>query len=49
MVVHKVGRVTSLEQLSVAEFSGEYTRLKVYEYDRKRVLGTGCPRAKWFF
>ena len=33
-------RVTSLEQLSVAEFSGELTRLKVYENGHKKVLGT---------
>ena len=32
-------RVTSLEQLSVAEFSGEQTRLKVYENGHKKVLG----------
>ena len=32
-------RVTSLEQLSVAEFSVEKTRLKVYEYGHKKVLG----------
>ena len=31
-------RVTSLEQLSVAEFSGEKARLKVYENGRKNVL-----------
>ena len=29
-------RVTSLEQLSVAEFSGEETRSKVYENGHKR-------------
>jgi hypothetical protein len=32
-------RVTSLEQLSLAEFSGEYARSKVYENDHKNVLG----------
>ena len=31
-------RVTSLEQLSLAEFSGEYARSKVYETDHKDVL-----------
>ena len=31
-------RVTSLEQLSIAEFSGEYTRPKVYEKGPKKVL-----------
>ena len=31
-------RVTSLEQLSVAEFSGELARLKVYEKGHKNVL-----------
>ena len=31
-------RVTSLEQLSVAEFSGEYTSSKVYENCHKTVL-----------
>ena len=31
-------RVTSLEQLSVAEFSGEYARPKVYENGLKNVL-----------
>ena len=31
-------RVTSLEQLSVAEFSGESAMLKVYENGRKNVL-----------
>ena len=31
--------MTSLEQLSVAEFSDEKTRLKVYEYGHKKVLG----------
>ena len=31
--------MTSLEHLMVAEFSGEETRLMVYENDRKRVLG----------
>ena len=36
---HKHNRVTWLEQLSVAEFSGEKTRLKVYEYGHKKVLG----------
>ena len=30
--------MTSLEQLSVAEFSGEEARLKVYENVRKNVL-----------
>ena len=30
--------MTSLEQLSLAEFSGEYTRPKVYENGRKYVL-----------
>ena len=32
-------RVTSLKQLSIAEFSGEYTRPKVYENSQKKVLG----------
>ena len=32
-------RVTSLKQLSIAEFSGEYTRPKVYENGQKKVLG----------
>ena len=32
-------RVTSLEQLSLPEFSDEYTRQKVYENDHKKVLG----------
>ena len=32
-------RMTSLEQLSLAEFSGEYVRSKVYENDHKNVLG----------
>ena len=32
-------RVASLEQLSVAEFSGEQTRPKVYENGHKMVLG----------
>ena len=32
-------RVTSLEQLSLAEFSGESTRPKVYENGHKKVLG----------
>ena len=32
-------RVTSLEQLSLAEFSGEYAGPKVYEKDHKSVLG----------
>ena len=36
---HKNSRVTSLEQLSLAEFSGEYARSKVYENDHKNVLG----------
>ena len=31
--------MTSLEQLSVAEFSGEYTKPKVYENGHKKVLG----------
>ena len=31
-------RVTTLEQLSVAEFSGEYTRPKVYENGHEYVL-----------
>ena len=31
-------RVTSLEQLSVAEFSGEQARLKVYKNGHKNVL-----------
>ena len=31
-------RVTSLEQLSVAEFSGQEARPKVYENDNKNVL-----------
>ena len=33
--------VTSLEQLSIAEFSGEYTRPRVYEKGHKKVLGIG--------
>ena len=32
-------KVTSLEQLSVAEFSGELARLKLYGNDLKKVLG----------
>ena len=32
-------RVTSLEQLSVAEFSGEQARPKVYENEHKNVPG----------
>ena len=32
-------RVTSLEQLSLAEFSGELVRPKVYENNHKSVLG----------
>ena len=32
-------RVTSLEQLSVADFRGESTSLKVYENDHKKILG----------
>ena len=31
--------MTSLEQLSLAEFSGEYARSKVYENDHRNVLG----------
>ena len=31
--------MTSLEQLSLAEFSGEYARSKVYENDHKNVVG----------
>ena len=31
--------MTSLEELSLAEFSGEYARSKVYENDHKNVLG----------
>ena len=31
-------RVTSLEQLSVAEFSGEYARPKAYENGLRNVL-----------
>ena len=34
-----MARVTSLEQLSVAEFSGENTKPKVYENGHKKVLG----------
>ena len=30
---------TSLEQLNLAEFSGEYTRPKVYENGHKKFLG----------
>ena len=37
--VYVCTRVTSLEQLSLAEFSGEQTRSKVYENDHKNVLG----------
>ena len=32
-------RATSLEQLSLAEFSDEYARSKVYENDHENVLG----------
>ena len=32
-------RKTSLEQLSLADFSGENARSKVYENDNKNVLG----------
>ena len=32
-------RVTSLEQLSLAEFSGEKARPNVYENSHKKVLG----------
>ena len=32
-------RVTCLEQLRVAEFSGEETRLKVYENGHEKILG----------
>ena len=32
-------RVTSVEQLRLAEFSGEQTRPKVYENGHKKVLG----------
>ena len=32
-------RVTSLEHLSVAEFSGELTRANVYENSHKKTLG----------
>ena len=32
-------RVSSLEQLSLAEFSGEYARSKGYENDHENVLG----------
>jgi hypothetical protein len=32
-------RVTYLEQLSLAEFSGKITRPKVYEHACKKVLG----------
>ena len=35
---NKKVRVTSLDQLSRAEFSGEYIRLKVYENDHKKIL-----------
>ena len=40
-LVERLGtlRVTSLEQLSLAEFSGEQTRSKVYENSHKKVLG----------
>ena len=38
MVIHNPDRVTSLEQLSVAEFSGEKARPKVYENGHKNVL-----------
>ena len=31
--------MTSLEQLSLAEFSGEYAMSKVYEDDHKNILG----------
>ena len=34
-----MNRVTSLEQLSLAEFSGEQARPKVYENDHKNVQG----------
>ena len=36
--MHILVRVTSLEQLSVAEFSGEKARPKVYENGHKNVL-----------
>ena len=36
-------RVTSLEQLSVAEFSDEYAKPKAYENDHRKVLGI------WFY
>ena len=32
-------RVTSLERLSIAEYSGEQTRPKVYDNGHKKVLG----------
>ena len=35
----KISRWTSLAQLSLAEFSGELVRPKVYENDHKSVLG----------
>ena len=36
---NKVIRVTSLEQLSLAQFIGELVRPKVYENDHRNVLG----------
>ena len=48
----KISRWTSLEQLSLAEFSGELVRPKVYEYDHKSVLGIWNGRSNiaqfWF-
>ena len=38
MTYYKFFRVTSLEKLSVAEFSGEKARPKIYENGHKNVL-----------
>ena len=38
LTYYKFFRVTSLKQLSVAEFSGEKTKPRVYENDHKNVL-----------
>ena len=35
----RLTNVTSLEQLSLAEFSSDWARLNVYENDHKNVLG----------
>ena len=41
------GRVTSLEQLSLAEFSGELVRPIFYENDHKNALGTIWINLEW--